>query len=286
MGVLTIAPMAKVDAPADRFTLITLTNGRSCASWRELVARWQFQRGRPYFELAGLSDVSQARSAAASWWLEHHTTSWCLWVDDDSVVPLEAVERFCAVAIEHEADVDLLCACYVPKRPKAGTVCVLFADEQNTLGVGGGLAPVLGCGFGCVAIKRAIFERIALTLPRVRYEQAGVRGWPFFLGMITSATQDPDGDLRHAGEDFAFCARASAAGARMFCDTRLRVGHRGEYTYHWEDAGTELERVDRIDLGRIGPGAAAVTQADLPSPAPPPDRAARRRAQRAAKRRK
>ena len=239
----------KVDT-LDQFTLITLTQGRGSQSWRTLTARWQFERARPYFELSGLSDVSQARSAAASWWMHHHDTPWCVWLDDDMVVPLEALERFLTEALDHADSLDLLCGVYAPKRPAAGSVCVLFTEDQNVLGLGGGIVPVSGCGFGCVTIKREVFERIALDLPPVRYEQVGVVGRPYFMGMITSAPEDPDGALRHAGEDFAFCARALKAGARLFCDTRLRLGHHGGYTYNWEDAGTRVELVDRIDLGR------------------------------------
>jgi len=257
---------AMVDAIQDRFTLIALTNGRGCSPWRQLTGRWQHEKRRPYFELEGLSDVSQARSAAASWWLANHHTDWSLWVDDDSVVPIEAVDKFCAVAIEHTEMLDLLCAVYVPKRPAAGSVCVLFKEDNVVLGLGGGLEPIAGCGFGLVAIKREVFERIALDLPRVRYEQTGCLGWPFFLGMVADSPGDPDGAKRHAGEDFAFCYRAARAGCRMFADTRLRLGHWGGYTYHWEDAGTAVERVDRIDLGRKYPGALDLTGDQEPDP--------------------
>lgn len=250
----------------DTFTLLTLTTGRGCTPWRRLCGRWQYEKGWPLLELEGLSDVSQARSALASLWLAQHETDWALWVDDDMSVPLEAVERFCAEALSHATDVDLLAACYVPKRPRAGSVCVLFSEDENTLGLGGGLVPILGTGFGLVAVKRSLFERIALTLPRVRYEQAAVVGWPFFLGLLASAPEDPDGYLRHAGEDFAFCARALQAGGRLFCDTRLRVGHCGTYIYHWEDAGTEIERVDRIDLARKTGPAFDLTQTEEPKP--------------------
>lgn len=235
----------------EAFTLITLTRGDGCSAWRQLTAEWNWGRRWPYFELEGLSDVSQARSAAASFWLQNHDTPWCVWLDDDMVVPLAGLELFLQSALDHQQKADLVCAAYTIKRPNSGTMALLFRDDNVALGLGGGLVPVIGCGFGCVAVKREVFERVALNLPRVRYDQAGCVGWPFFLGMVTESPGDPDGAKRHCGEDFAFCYRANAAGCRLFCDTRLRIGHRGAYTYHWEDAGAEVEHVDRIDLGRV-----------------------------------
>jgi len=238
------------DTLGDQFTLVTLTNGRSSSSWRHTAGAWKYDRRRSYFELEGISDVTQARSAAASVWLAQFDTPWSLWLDDDMVVPIEAVDAFCQNALASDLEPDLVAACYVPKRPNSGTVCTLFQEDHTVLGMGGGYVPITGTGFGLVAIRRSLFERVALGLERVRYRQVGVLGWPFFASMIVDSPADPDGAKIHAGEDFAFCYRALAAGGRLFCDTRLRVGHRGAYTYYWEDAGAELERVDRIDLGR------------------------------------
>jgi hypothetical protein len=85
----------------------------------------------------------------------------------------------------------------------------------------------------------------------VRYERSQTLGYPYFLGMVLPAPGDEAGVGRHAGEDFAFCHRVASVGASLVADTRFRVGHRGPYTYYWEDVDDEVKRRDRIEVHRV-----------------------------------
>jgi hypothetical protein len=46
----------------------------------------------------------------------------------------------------------------------------------------------------------------------------------------------------YLGEDYAFCERARQCDISIVGDTRIRLGHIGNYTFHWEEAGTALPR--------------------------------------------
>ena len=66
------------------------------------------------------------------------------------------------------------------------------------------LFPVAGCGFGAVMMTTELLRRVgdyAFT--------------PF----------------NHLSEDLSFCVRANSAGAKIACDSRIKVGHVGQITY-------------------------------------------------------
>ena len=65
------------------------------------------------------------------------------------------------------------------------------------------LFPVAGCGFGCCMTTVSLLERV-----RDRF------GLPFF-------------PAEGFGEDFAFCRRARALGAEIWCDSSIKGGHEG-----------------------------------------------------------
>ena len=67
------------------------------------------------------------------------------------------------------------------------------------------------CGFGGVLMKTSLLKEV-----EAKY------GLPFapMLGF---------------GEDICFCLRAKDMGAKMYCDSRIKMGHVGLYTYTEED---------------------------------------------------
>lgn len=70
------------------------------------------------------------------------------------------------------------------------------------------LFPVEAVGFGCVLMTmdavQTVMDRFGL--------------WPFM-------------PAAGFGEDMSFCMRAREAGVQIWCDSRIRVGHVGYYTY-------------------------------------------------------
>jgi hypothetical protein len=70
------------------------------------------------------------------------------------------------------------------------------------------LFEIAGCGFGAVM----------MTTELLRRADAEFKTGPFT-------------PLLKLSEDLSFCARAATAGARIGCDSRVKVGHVGQMTY-------------------------------------------------------
>lgn len=74
-----------------------------------------------------------------------------------------------------------------------------------------GVFEIAGCGFGCVMMSTKVIKEVA--------EKYGLPFSPI-LGF---------------GEDLSFCCRASQAGFKMFCDSGIKLGHLGNYTFTEND---------------------------------------------------
>ena len=72
------------------------------------------------------------------------------------------------------------------------------------------LFPIAACGFGAVMTAVPMLRRVKEKFPL-----------PFF----------PESGF---GEDLAFCLRAKAAGAEIWCDASIKLGHAGTATYDEE----------------------------------------------------
>lgn len=157
--------------------------------------------------------ICHARNALAEEFLKSDCTH-ALWVDSDVVLPPHAV--WCLA----ELDKDMVSGIYFQKvaPPYMPTIyskrgfskwkkgerakhTVIIKWEPNTY------FHVDACGFGCVLIKREVFERIKA---------------PWFKW------------TEESGEDIGFCIRVRKAGFEIFADSRILCGHigpKGEITY-------------------------------------------------------
>jgi hypothetical protein len=234
----------------DSVSFLAVTRGIGCPAWQRTVARWRDGEHWTYVELAGFSDISQARSALASEWLAHWGTHWALWLDDDIEIAWDDLILFVQRAIE--SPYEMICANYAGKTPGGGLLTTRFKDTTGVvLGDGGGYYPVLGCGFGCVMVRASAFHTIAAHLPLVRWERPACIGRPYFLGMIIQDQNDPDGPRVQLGEDYSFCQRARACRTEIVCDTRTRLWHHGDYRYGVEDADAMLQRFERLEVSAM-----------------------------------
>ena len=69
-----------------------------------------------------------------------------------------------------------------------------------------------GCGFGCVLIKTDLILEVAK-----------------YFGM------SPFTPMPGLGEDYSFCWRVAQIGKKMWCDSRVKLGHVGQHIYTEED---------------------------------------------------
>ncbi|OFW65952.1 MAG: hypothetical protein A2Y74_05310 [Actinobacteria bacterium RBG_13_63_9] len=189
--------------------------------------------------------MSQGRGALASQWLSTHRTDWSLWLDDDIEIEWGALREFVLDAMA--SDHSYVCAQYVAKAPRSGVLTARLEGSAGMLGAGG-YHRIVGSGFGCVMVRRSVFERMDHMLPLVRWARTDCVGRPYFLGIVVPTKEDPEGPRIQLGEDYAFGFRARAIGVELYCDTRVRVWHHGDYRYGLEDADSSVKRFGSIHV--------------------------------------
>lgn len=127
-----------------------------------------------------------------------------LWLDSDMVFGDDLMIR---LGEDLDQGWDMVCGLYF-KRELPPTP-VIYRDISMTTGKAEQYSdyprdevfPIAGCGFGAVMMTTELLRRVgdyAFT--------------PF----------------NHLSEDLSFCARAQDAGARIACDSRIKVGHVGQ----------------------------------------------------------
>lgn len=132
-----------------------------------------------------------------------------LWLDSDMVFGHDLYERLSA---DLDAGWDMVCGLYfkreLPATPviysKIGMSCKAepFMNYPRDE-----VFPVAGCGFG------AVLMTTKLLIEADAYDPA------------------PFTPLEGLSEDLSFCARVNAIGARIACDSRVKVGHVGQFVY-------------------------------------------------------
>jgi hypothetical protein len=104
---------------------------------------------------------------------------------------------------------------------------------------GGGLYPAVYLGMGFTAIHRTALEAVVKDMP---FLQNGVTNFP--IRPSFSLLQQ---DGKYYGEDVSFCVRANEAGVPLYMDTRIRIYHKGTYTYSLEDCGLVVPFLNSLE---------------------------------------
>lgn len=132
-----------------------------------------------------------------------------LWLDSDMVFGDDLMLR---LGEDLDAGWDMVCGLYFKRELPVTPVVYKRVEMAN--GVEpyrdypkDSLFPVAGCGFGAVMMTTDL-------LTRADTHKTG-----------------PFTPLPHLSEDLSFCKRAAAVGARMACDSRIKVGHVGVIAY-------------------------------------------------------
>ncbi len=143
---------------------------------------------------SGPSTIAANRSAIVSWFVEDHPDlEWLLFCDSDSTPPPHTLAHLWATGKDV---VSAMVFCRSAPYPLGAQLL----DGQTWLpATGQGLLEVEAVGFHCVLIRRRVLAAI---------------GGNWFHHTDVGA-----------GEDYFFCAKARAAGFRMWINCGLEVGH-------------------------------------------------------------
>lgn len=153
-----------------------------------------------------------------------------LWLDSDMIVPRDTIQRLGNIL---DSGADLATGLYFGRKPPYNPVILekleWFVHDDGNVEVNSDsftdyprdcIFPVAGCGFGCCMTKTEMLSKVI-----------ELYGSPFtpMMGM---------------GEDVAFCWRAGKAGFGMYCDSRTKCGHVGQYTITERDyiSGTQRNK--------------------------------------------
>ncbi|MCE9573699.1 MAG: hypothetical protein K8W52_11130 [Deltaproteobacteria bacterium] len=161
-----------------------------------------------------------------------------LWIDSDIAFTAVEVTALCAHRLP------IVAGLYPKKGVRDFAVHLERGQTELRVGAAGGLYDVRYVGAGFLYTDRVVYDDVRRTfgLP-VCNAQFGSPTVPYFLPMVIADADGPPGSHWYLGEDYAFCERARQAGHKIVIDTTLRLGHIGKYTYGWEDAGQQIERV-------------------------------------------
>jgi hypothetical protein len=162
---------------------------------------------------------------------------WLLFIDDDMVFPPGAIRELVETQRRFDDTVDMLGGlCFQRGTPYQPTMYV--RDPTNgryqfrETWQDGAAVEVDASGMAFMLIHRRVFDMILFArtgehLPTFE-ERALMPPPPFFRWEGTF------------GEDFLFCQEAKAAGARIFVDTSVEIGHLGEHVITREQFLREL----------------------------------------------
>ena len=151
-----------------------------------------------------------------------------LWLDSDMLMPKDTLKRLSA---HLDNGLDMVSGLYFGRRNRCNPMILdrldWRADQDGSVSVDStsyldypknAVFEVAGCGFGCVMTTVDILKQAV--------DKFGVPFTPM-MGM---------------GEDVSFCWRVRQMGYKIYCDSKLMLGHVGQYVYNESDYLTRKGR--------------------------------------------
>lgn len=190
-------------------------------------------------EISGCPYICIGRSTLAEAALKADVEG-LLFIDHDILFDMEAVDQILESCDQTHAVVGGAYSMRSPGSKMIGGIDVHKIDRPVIFFKGGGLYPANYLGMGFTAIHRDALEKIAdhHQLPFLNNGVTNTLIRPFF-----SLLQE---EGLYFGEDVSFCRRAASAGVDIFMDTRVRLSHKGTYTYTLEDCGLVVPMLDSL----------------------------------------
>lgn len=156
----------------------------------------------------------------------HFFGDYLLFIDSDQTFPPDTLCRLVA------HDKDIVAALVTAKQPPH-LVVAGYGNENDGFSnlldwPSAALIEVDVTGFGCILIKRSVFEQFPEGNP--------------FQKIFCRAMGD------NMGEDWSFCVRARKLGFNIYVDTSIPIGHIGKYIYTTGDY--ELYKDHAVELSK------------------------------------
>lgn len=223
--------------------------------------------------------VDRARAIVATRFLRETDADVLVTIDSDIIFNPRDVWQIAAQAVSH----DIVAGLYVTR---SNTRCIpashFWPDQPVDMADDPTPVPLRWAAGGFVATHRRVFERLAADLPLCHASQP-YAFYPFYQPFAFDDAES--GDTLYLSEDWAFCERARQAGFGVYANPAVRLEHLGVYPYRPEDMTIAQPPTMELVVTRQ-PGVGSQYHVAYPDPSPVVrlDRAARRRAERDAKR--
>lgn len=189
------------------------------------------------------ADIVMARNYLANEALRRPEVGWVLWLDSDMAISYDVFARMLRAnlpllgAIYSERSLDLERYVELRNQGLPTDQCRALATNFNVrlqpgkFTITGGVASVLGFGFGCVLTRRDLLQRmgqtgVAKTVSSGKLSKLGFGDTMFdFFGEI----RRPDGT--YLSEDYSFCQRVLDMGEEVRGLADVQLGHIGSFEY-------------------------------------------------------
>ncbi len=159
---------------------------------------------------------------------KHFFGDYLLFIDSDQTFPPDTLERLAA------HDVPIVAALVVAKNAPHLVVAGYGNQKEGFRSLldwpNAALLEVDVTGFGCILIKREVFEK---------FPEGNA-----FLKIFCDVIND------NLGEDWSFCIRAKELGFPIYVDTSIPIGHIGKYIYTTEDYALYKEHAVQLSKGQ------------------------------------
>ena len=164
---------------------------------------------------------------------------WILWLDSDMVFPRDTLVNLMECAEKN--NLDYVCGLMFTRAmpcepvfykqvvweqdPKTGAVVKHGAEKYFDYPKNNRPFSIAGSGMGCVLGKTSVIRDVA-----AKFQCSPFEPMPFL------------------GEDISFCWRLGRLGYKLYCDSRVKVGHVGSYVFN-EETFKESEAKKNADSG-------------------------------------
>lgn len=161
-----------------------------------------------------------------------------LWIDADMVIPKGAVAEIIKDAEDHDFVTGI---CFKRKAPTEPVILKELYWQRSGSGIishgsqvyrdypKDDIFEIAGSGLGFCIMKTSIFEKVVQTF-----------------------NESPFNQLPQMGEDYSLCWRLSQIGVKMYCDSRIKLGHVGSYVYEEADWLRQEGLMDTTDEYKKG----------------------------------